>query len=84
MVEFLRKFENRSIKVVQDNSILITKSINLHLFTLILYGVGVRCDFDIFKLTASAQSIYREVNDQVNFNYFYTLFPSNLVQFDHN
>ena len=38
-----------------------TKSINLQLFTLILYGVGVRYDVDIFKLTASAQSIYREV-----------------------
>ena len=30
-------------------------------FTLILHGVGVRCDVDIFKLTASAQSIWREV-----------------------
>ena len=39
MIEFLRKFENRSIKFIV-NSILITKSINyyLQLFTLILYG----------------------------------------------
>ena len=44
MVEFFRKFENRDIKIDRVNSILITKSINLQLFTLILYGVGVRCD----------------------------------------
>ena len=44
MLEFLRKFENRDIKIVLVNWILITKSINLQLFTLILYGVGVRCD----------------------------------------
>ena len=40
MVEYLRKFENRGIKIARGNSILITKSINLRLFTLILYGVG--------------------------------------------
>ena len=40
MVEFLRKFENCVIKIARDNSILITKSINLQLFTLIFYGVG--------------------------------------------
>ena len=61
MVEFIRKFENRGIKIARVNSILTTKSINLQLFTLILYGVGVCCDVDIFKLTASAQSIYRYV-----------------------
>ena len=33
---------------------------NLHSVCTVL---GVRCDVDIFKLTASAQSIYREVND---------------------
>ena len=36
MGEFLTKFENRSIKVARVNSILITKSINLLLFTLVL------------------------------------------------
>ena len=40
MVEFLRKFDNRGIKIARVNSILITKSINLESFTLILYGVG--------------------------------------------
>ena len=40
MVEFLRKLENRVIKIVRVNSILLTKSINLQLITLILYGVG--------------------------------------------
>ena len=39
MVEFLRKFENRVIKIARVNSIFITKSINLQLFTLILYSV---------------------------------------------
>ena len=44
MIEFLRKFENRGIKITRVNSIHITKSINVQLFTLILYGDGVRCD----------------------------------------
>ena len=35
--EFLRKFENSSIKIAGVNSILITKSIDLQLFTLIFY-----------------------------------------------
>ena len=33
MVELLRKFENRGIKIVRVISILITKSSNLQLFT---------------------------------------------------
>ena len=83
MVEFLRKFENRTIKSGRDNSILSPKSINLQLFTLILYGVMVRCDVDIFKLTTSALSIYWEVDgisysraycvSYVLFNYFYSV-----------
>ena len=48
MIEFLRKFENRGIKIARVNSILITKSINLQFLTLILYGVGVRCDLRRF------------------------------------
>ena len=44
MVDFLRKFENRGTKINRVNSILITKSINLPLFTLILYSAGVRCN----------------------------------------
>ena len=39
MVEFFKKFENRVIKIIRVNSILIKKSINLQLFTLILYSV---------------------------------------------
>ena len=35
-----QKFENRSIKIARVNSILITKYINLQLFTLILHGLG--------------------------------------------
>ena len=44
MVEFLRKLENRGVKIVLVNSILITKFIDLQLLTIILYGIGVRCD----------------------------------------
>ena len=54
MVEFLRKFENRGIKIARVNSIIITNFINLELITLILYGVGVRCDqkrFSVLKKT---------------------------------
>ena len=43
MVRSLRKFENCGIKIARVNSILIPKSINLLLFTLITFGVGVRC-----------------------------------------
>ena len=53
MVEFLRKFENRGIVIiiVVVNSIRITKLINSLSFYTVL---GVRCDADIFKLTARA------------------------------
>ena len=44
MIEFLRIFENRGIKIARVNSILITKYINLQFCTYILYGDGVRCD----------------------------------------
>ena len=40
MIEFFREFKNRGNKIAAINSILITKSIDLRLFTLILYGVG--------------------------------------------
>ena len=43
MVDFFRKRKNHGIKISPVNSFLITKSVNLQL-TLILYGVGVRCD----------------------------------------
>ena len=49
MIEFLRKFENRGIKIARVNSILIAKSINLQFLTLILYVVGVRCDRSRFS-----------------------------------
>ena len=50
MIKFLRKFENRSIKIARVNSVLIIKSINLQFFTLILYGFGVRCDLRLFSV----------------------------------
>ena len=40
IVKFLRKFDNHNFKIICVNSIHITKSINLQLFTLILYGSG--------------------------------------------
>ena len=51
MVEFLRKFDNRGIEIARANSIIITKSFNLLFFSTVL---GVRCNVDIFKLTALA------------------------------
>ena len=57
MLVFLWKFENRGIKIASVNSIRNTKSINLLKFCMML---GVRCDVDIFKLTASEQSINSE------------------------
>ena len=54
MVEYLKKFENRGIKIVRVYSILITKCINLQLFTLLFCTVsGVRSDVHIFKLSAT-------------------------------
>ena len=47
--DFFRKFGNRGIKISLVNTIHITKSINLLLFCTVL---GIRCDVDIFKLTA--------------------------------
>ena len=44
MIEFIKKIKNHGIKIARVNLILIIKSINLQLFTLILYTVGVRCD----------------------------------------
>ena len=61
MVEFPRRSENRGIKFAGVNSIRITKSINLPIFCTVL---GVSCDIDVFKLTASAQSFNREVYGQ--------------------
>ena len=46
MVESLRKFKNRCIKIARVNSIRITKSINLFKFCVVL---GVCCDVDVFK-----------------------------------
>ena len=51
MLLFLRKFENRCIKIARVNSIRITKFINLLKFCMVS---GVSCDVDIFKITARA------------------------------
>ena len=60
MVEFLRKFENRAIKSCRDNSIHITKIYQFAVIFKIFKVLGVRCDVDIFKLTASVHPIYWE------------------------
>ena len=63
MIEFLRKFENRDIKISRVNSILITKSVTLQLFTLIFYGVWVRFDrrrFSVHSLFIE-KSMYYEM-----------------------
>ena len=55
-----QKIENRGIKIARVNSIFITKSINLQLFTLILYGVeGPLWS----KAISRVRSINREVYD---------------------
>ena len=40
LIEFLRNFENRRFNIARVNLILISKSVNLQLFTLILYDLG--------------------------------------------
>ena len=65
IVGFLRKFENRGIKIARVNPILITKYMNLQLYSLILYNAGARCDVDICKLIASTQSINIEVSGTI-------------------
>ena len=49
MVEFLRRFEDRDIKIDRVNYNYLLSFCTL---------LGVRCDVEIVKLTASAQSIY--------------------------
>ena len=45
-----QKIEDRSIKIARVNSILVTKLINLPLFTLILEDFGGRCDLGRFSV----------------------------------
>ena len=54
MVEFLRKYEKHGDKI-QLNS-----HQQIYQFILSLYRAEVRCDVAIFKLTASAQSIFEK------------------------
>ena len=69
MIEFLRKFENLAIKIGWDNSILMTKIYKITVIYFNFVRCWDHCDVDIFKLTASAQSIYWEVYDYSNSNY---------------
>ena len=56
MLVFLGKFENRRIKMLELTQLtspkISIKNINM--------ALGVRCDVDIFKLTARAQAINSE------------------------
>ena len=65
MVEFLRKFENRCIKIAWVNSSYhkIYQFSYLHKFCMVL---GVHCNVDILKLTANAQSINKDVYGIIN------------------
>ena len=49
-IEVLRKFENLGVKNARVNSILITKSVDLQLFTLLLCSFRVRCDHMRFSV----------------------------------
>ena len=60
MIKFLTIVEDHSIKITRVNFILITKSLNLQLFTLILYGFGVRYDLRRFSVLSC---IYRKGSD---------------------
>ena len=57
MIEFLRKFENRNIILLELTRF---PSENQSFYFNFVRYLGVRCD-DIFKLTVSAHSIIREV-----------------------
>ena len=62
MVDFLRKIENRCIKIAGVNSIRITKSINLLSFCTVL---GVRCDVDnreVYDITYTTVDLFETMN----------------------
>ena len=62
MIEFFIKFKNRGIKIARASELAIYYKI--YQFTVLYFNfvvLGVRCDVDILKLTASAQYINREV-----------------------
>ena len=68
MIEFLRKFKNRAIKIAPVNLILITKSINLQLLTLIMYSAGFRCDRRRFSVLSPLIEKSRLIYNLVVFN----------------
>ena len=76
MVKFLRKFENRGIKIARVNSILITKSINLQFFTLIMYGVGIRCDRRRFSVHSAF--IQKSMHQVIVHDFFLFLYETNI------
>ena len=78
MIDFLKKFQNRSIKIGAVNSILITKSINLDLFTLIFYDFGVRCDlrrFSVFSPFIEKSICMISANKEIDSNVFIFSLP---------
>ena len=71
MVDFLIMFENGDTKIARINLILITKSVHLQLFTLILNGVGVRCyrrRFSVLSPFIEKSMVYN-----INIRYMYRL-----------
>ena len=62
MIEFSRKFKNRGIKIARASQL--ASYYKIYQFTVLYFCfvvLGVRCDVEILKLTASAQYINREV-----------------------
>ena len=62
MIESFRKFKNRGIKIARACQL--ASYYKIYKFTVLNFSfvvLGVRCDVDILKLTASAQYINREV-----------------------
>ena len=73
MLPNIKTYENRWSNFSENLRAVAMKSNShkkIYRFPLILYGVEFRCDVDILKLTASAQSIYGEVYGCQHPSYF--------------
>ena len=75
MIEFLKQYEKRGIKITPVNSIFIAKSINLLLFTLISYCVGVRCNRSRFSVLSPFIEKSMVLHTYIYFTYTYFLSP---------
>ena len=62
---------SENLKSGMKNARVNSSHYQVYQFTLILYGVEVHCDVNIFKLTTHAQSIYGEVDDITDMLWYY-------------